>query len=200
MTMTFKRDDTEEPYEEYDAYAALNRQSLLRKPFVPYLAAGVVALVVILGFTMYGKSSHSDALAEEMALLTKRLDDIEFRIGNLEQANSGDESLAALRSNAENLTRQFQDLEAKLGQNLNQINGKLADLEKNQKPIAKPAPTTPAKNTKAAAPKMHVVKAGETLYQISRKYGLTVDQLKKLNDLGKDVTIRPGQELVVSQH
>jgi LysM repeat protein len=44
-----------------------------------------------------------------------------------------------------------------------------------------------------------VVKAGETLYQISRKYGLTVDQLKKLNGMGKDVTIRPGQELVVGQ-
>ena len=198
MAMTFKRDDNEEPYEEYDAYAALNRQSLLRKPFVPYVAAGVVALVVILGFTMYGSSSKNQALSEEVALLTKRLDDMEFRIGNLEQAGAGDASLSALRSSTENLAQQFQALETKLAQNLNQINGKLADLEKQQKTVAQPAAPAP-KSTAKATPKTHMVKAGETLYQISRKYGLTVDQLKKLNGMGKDVTIRPGQELVVGQ-
>jgi hypothetical protein len=199
MTMTFKPEDNEEAYEEYDAYAALNRQSLLRKPFVPYIAAGVVALVVILGFTMYSSNSQNDTLSEEVALLTKRLDDIEFRLGNLEQANAGDAGLAALRTQTENLAQQVQNLETKLGQNLNQINGKLAALEKDQKPAATAAPAASQKKTKAATPRMHVVKAGETLYQISRKYGVTVDQLKKFNNMGKDVTIRPGQELVVGQ-
>jgi LysM repeat protein len=199
MGMTFKQGDSEEAYEDYDAYTALNRQSLLRKPFVPYVAAGVVALVVILGFTMYGTSAKDSALAEEVAVLAKHLDDIEFRLGNLEQANSGGESITTLRENHENLSRQFQALEAKLGQSLNQINGQLASLEKSQQPAAKPAATAPAKKTAKVAPaKVHVVKAGETLYQISRQYGLTVDQLKKINKMGTDVTIRPGQELKVS--
>ena len=154
MGMTFKQNDAEETYEDYDAYAALNRQSLLRKPFVPYIAAGIVALVVILGFTMYGTNSQNDALTEEVALLAKHLDDIEFRLGNLEQANSGEEGLATLRKNHEDLSRQFRALEAKLGQNLNQINGKLASLEKNQKQIAKPSSTPPpGKKAKAAPPK-----------------------------------------------
>jgi LysM repeat protein len=199
MTMTFKPDDNEEAYEDYDAYAALNRQSLLRKPFVPYIAAGVVALVVILGFTMYSSNSQNGALSEEIALLTKRLDDIEFRLGNLEQANTGDAGLAALRTQTENLAQQVQNLETKLGQNLNQINGKLAALEKSQKAAATTAPAASPQKPKAATPRIHVVKAGETLYQISRKYGVTVDQLKKFNKMGKEVTIRPGQELVVGQ-
>lgn len=198
MTMTFKRDDNEEGYEEYDAYAALNRQSILRKPFVPYIAAGVVALVVILGVTMFGTSSQNDDLSKEIALLTKRLDDMEFRLSNLEQANAGDAGLAGLRSQTESLAQQVQNLETKLGQNLNQIDGKLAALEKNQKSI-KAVAATPQKKTKTASPRIHVVKAGETLYQISRKYGVTVDQLKKLNNMGNDVTIHPGQELVVGQ-
>ena len=198
MTMSFKRDDNEETYEEYDAYAALNRQSILQKPFVPYIAAGVVAIVVILGFTLFGSGSQNEALSEEMALLSKRLDDIEFRIGNLEQATSGDTGLTGLRNDTENLAQQFKDLQTKVGQSLNQINDKIAALEKNQKPEAKPAPAA-SKPAKAPVPKIHVVKAGETLYQISRKYGLTVDQLKQLNKLGQDMTIRPGQELVVGQ-
>jgi len=198
MAMTFKRDDNEEAYEEYDAYAALNQQSILRKPFVPYIAAGVVALVVILGVTMFGTGSQNDDLSKEVALLAKRIDDMEFRLSNLEQANAGDAGLAGLRSQTENLALQVQNLETKLGQNLNQINGKLAALEKNQKSIEAVA-ATPQKKTKTASLRIHVVKAGETLYQISRKYGVTVDQLKQLNKMGNDVTIRPGQELVVGQ-
>jgi LysM repeat protein len=90
-------------------------------------------------------------------------------------------------------------LEAKLGQSLNEINGKLASLEKSAQPAAKATAAPPAKKKAQAAPaKIHVVKAGETLYQISRQYGLTVDQLKKINKMGTDVTIRPGQELTVS--
>jgi LysM repeat protein len=197
MAMTFKSDDGDETYEDYDAYAALNRQSLLRKPYMPYIAAGVVALVVIIGFAMYGTSSQSDALTEEVALLGKRLDDLEFRIGNLEQAASGGEGLGALQQQSETLARQIQNLESKLGESLNQVDSKLAALEKRQQSLAKSAAPAPPSKAKANAPRTHVVKAGETLYQISRKYGVTVEELKKRNKMGQDVTIRPGQELVV---
>jgi LysM repeat protein len=148
---------------------------------------------------MYSSNSQDDTLSEDVALLTKRLDDIEFRLGNLEQTNAGDTGLSALRSQTESLTQQVQNLETKFGQNLNQINGKLADLAKSQKSSPKATPAASQSKTKAATPRIHVVKAGETLYQLSRKYGVTVDQLKKFNNMGKDVTIRPGQELVVGQ-
>ena len=42
--------------------------------------------------------------------------------------------------------------------------------------------------------------AGAKIADLCRKYGMSVDQLKKLNHMGKDVTIRPGQELVVGQN
>lgn len=196
MAMTFKRDDGDESYEDYDAYAALNRQSILRKPYVPYIAAGVVALVVIMGFAMYGGSSQNDALTEEVALLGKRLDDLAFRMDNLEQAAAGEGSLETLRQETEELGRQFRDLETKLGQSLNQVDRKLAALEDRQKSMVKAAAASPS-TSKSSAAKTHVVKAGETLYQISRKYGVSVDQLKTLNKMGQDVTIRPGQKLVV---
>lgn len=46
--------------------------------------------------------------------------------------------------------------------------------------------------------KTHTVSAGETLYAISRKYGLTVEQLKKLNNLTSNALAR-GQKLVVKE-
>lgn len=45
--------------------------------------------------------------------------------------------------------------------------------------------------------KFHVVKKGETLYQISRKYGISVNELKDLNNLGSS-DIKFGQKLKVN--
>lgn len=59
----------------------------------------------------------------------------------------------------------------------------------------KPKPTTtPTKP--AGAVQYHTVVQSETLWAISRKYGITVDQLKQLNSLS-DNTIKPGQQLRV---
>ena len=45
---------------------------------------------------------------------------------------------------------------------------------------------------------MHTVKAGENLYQISRQYNISVEELRKLNGIGGDLIIKPGQQLKVS--
>jgi membrane-bound lytic murein transglycosylase D len=42
------------------------------------------------------------------------------------------------------------------------------------------------------------VRPGETLYALSRQYGVTVDELRSWNRLG-DATIRVGQTLVVGR-
>ena len=45
----------------------------------------------------------------------------------------------------------------------------------------------------------HTVVKGDTLYSISRKYGLTVTELQKINNL-KDNTISIGQTLKVKSN
>ncbi|HET7464127.1 MAG TPA: LysM peptidoglycan-binding domain-containing protein, partial [Longimicrobium sp.] len=42
----------------------------------------------------------------------------------------------------------------------------------------------------------HTVAAGETLYGIARKYGVTVDAIRRANRLEND-TVRPGQALTI---
>jgi LysM repeat protein len=49
-----------------------------------------------------------------------------------------------------------------------------------------------------AGPNVHVVKPGETLYRISRRYGVKVDTLRKWNKLPDDI-IEVGQKLIVGQ-
>jgi len=48
------------------------------------------------------------------------------------------------------------------------------------------------------SPSAHVVKPGETLYRISRRYGVTLDKIRKWNKLPDDI-IEVGQRLIVGQ-
>jgi LysM repeat protein len=54
----------------------------------------------------------------------------------------------------------------------------------------------PASAPKVAAGTVHVVKPGETLFSIGRRYGIEVDKLKKLNKLPDDI-VEVGQKLLV---
>ena len=65
-----------------------------------------------------------------------------------------------------------------------------AVVESREKPTDKPPP-------EVKPLRYHRVKAGETLYRISRTYGLTVDELRRLNKLGPTAVIYVGQELIV---
>jgi LysM repeat protein len=48
------------------------------------------------------------------------------------------------------------------------------------------------------SPTVHVVKPGETLYRISRRYGVAVEKVRKWNKLPDDI-IEVGQRLIVGQ-
>ena len=59
-------------------------------------------------------------------------------------------------------------------------------------------PNQPAinQNEEAVVPGYHIIKQGETLYSLAKKYGTTVQELKALNELQSD-TLRVGEELVI---
>lgn len=57
-----------------------------------------------------------------------------------------------------------------------------------------PAPRPPAPGS-ATRPPWHTVRAGETLYGIAFRYGLSADQLAAWNQLGDGTLIRVGQRL-----
>ncbi|MBU6433850.1 MAG: LysM peptidoglycan-binding domain-containing protein [Nitrospirae bacterium] len=62
---------------------------------------------------------------------------------------------------------------------------------------AVPEPTESAPGS-MRSPTVHVVKPGETLYRISRRYGVPVEKVRKWNKLPDDI-IEVGQKLIVGQ-
>ena len=56
----------------------------------------------------------------------------------------------------------------------------------------------PSNETKTVTKDIYTVKKGDTLYSIAKKYNLSVDELKSLNNLTND-TLKIGQKLCVSE-
>lgn len=49
------------------------------------------------------------------------------------------------------------------------------------------------------AARTHTVRRGETLYRIANRYGVSLEELRKANRIGRKGTIRPGQRLAVPE-
>lgn len=199
MGMRFESDhQEEEELTQYDNYAALEDRKAGRKTMYFIVAAGLGLVILVLAFVMLSNQAGRQEMATQLRLMEKRLDDMEFRLGNLVQSSAAGSDLSSLQKVDENLSQRFDALEKKLEGRLNQMNAALVQVQKQraaappQPPkVAKPAPATPQT-------RRHTVQNGETLYKISRKYGMSVDELRKLNGIGKDFKIIAGQKLKVA--
>ena len=63
-----------------------------------------------------------------------------------------------------------------------------------QQPVIRPPVNTPTTSPNQPAAEYHAVQAGDTLYAIIRRYGVTVDEIRRLNALDGN-TISVGQQL-----
>ena len=130
------------------------------------------------------------------------------------------ELTAQMQTVREQMTRAQEEAEAMKESALLERRAK-ADMKRVLKPMRKGLPTdsasdavdlnasalgvAPAVPGSAESPlrsmqssNAHVVKPGETLFRISRRYGITVDNIKKWNRLPDDI-IEVGQKLIVGQ-
>jgi LysM repeat protein len=73
-------------------------------------------------------------------------------------------------------------------------------LSKTDSAVKAPvAPKTESGSSPSKTEKIHEVKPLETLYGLGKTYGLTVDELRRLNNMGPTDTVRTGQKLKVSK-
>ncbi len=116
--------------------------------------------------------------------------------------------LAAFEEKISHLERQISDLQGKSGtagtdpallQRIEDLARKVETLEKRAQPPAN-AEAKPAlhKSAVSAEKRYHTVQKGETLFKISKTYGITPETLRKLNNLSVGQPLRTGQKLLVS--
>ena len=95
--------------------------------------------------------------------------------------------------------------EGALAEKLETLSKRVEALEKKPASTEKPAATAAVKEKlkkETASPakkRYHEVKKGETLYQISKKYGISLTELRNLNNLNPEQSIQPGQKIQISK-
>jgi LysM repeat protein len=143
----------------------------------------VVLLVLIFAGGIYyfitKRPAEGDAtLQSKIASLEEKITGLEKQMAALQEKSVTGGPDPSLVHRVEALSQKVEEL------------GKKTQLTTESK--AKPAPP------KATPKRYHTVHKGETLSKISKKYGITVEELRKLNNLSKDKSIQAGQKLLIS--
>jgi LysM repeat protein len=134
------------------------------------IAVGVLAAAVIVYFVAF---SGPDKYAEMFAQMDQRLSALERKIVALEKQQE-DLASGPLKSLAE----------------------KVEFLEK--RPVDKPKPPAASKaQAPSPAKRYHEVKKGETITSIAKRYGMSAEELRRINNLSPKAALSVGQKLAV---
>ena len=169
-----------------------------RRKTLILIGVGVFFLIVLIALFFGGSNNLSEkyltSLKTRVDLLEKiltRFEGMELRVASLEKKeNKLEQSIAEVNRSKKLLTQQYN----KLNQRLEMLQkGKAPVPEKIKGPIA-----IEKKPLSLSKKRFHEVRTGDTLFRIAIKYGISVEKLRRLNNIDKNKIIRPGQKLVVS--
>lgn len=189
------------------------------------VGAGVFILVALFVFLpMLRNPTDTKPITEIDAKLKK----METRLAEMEQNYQKVAQLALQEDKLDQVSARIDRLGASTTQRLDLMTKEIETIHKQPAPLKtdstpkqpaaqikpEPAPKQPsAHKTEAVSPakpaetpekkssteKYHEVKPKETLYGIGKTYGLTVDELRRLNNMGPTEMVRSGQKLKVSK-
>jgi len=137
---------------------------------------------IVLGFLFLSVTAFTfggcgrETPKEDLGLINGRLEQLENKIAQLEaQSTETKESVTTLGSYVKTLEESIVTL--------------TQEIEKA---------SVPKQALSQKKKQYHNVVRGDTLYSISRKYGLSVEEILRLNNLNKNQPIQPGQKLMVN--
>ena len=170
-------------------------------------AVALVGIILLFLFFNLSNSTGSKRIAE----LEQKIEQLEMQ---LEKFEGVDEKVTRIWEQAkafETFKTRFDRSEASISlrmdhfaMSLDTLKKKtdktISEVEKLKKTQARKSTPKKATTVKSAVSgKTHTVAAGDTLYSISKKYHLSVDELKSLNKLKTGAVIHVGQTLKVSK-
>lgn len=193
-------DEEELQDEEYSPWQTASPGNQGRKifqlPDLPLKTIGIGLLVVITGIIImvFASGSDDDLYKDKIMGLENRIQLLENQLADIRPA-------LAKKSAVPDLAARLDRLETSIHSRMGQITGQISSLKKQvsaKKTVLRSKNKTSKSTEKTAAKvRLHKVKPGDTLYDIARRYGVTVKQLKQWNKLSSSGRIYPGQKLKV---
>jgi len=184
--------------------AILDEEGQSRRGFVPrqnsrksLVLTGVIVLVVVLAVLFFLAQGEKKSPEVDLQPLLKKMGLLEERMAKLE--SKGKET-PQVQEKLDSLTRNLNERLSHLEKDINQIKEeaasgkKKAEVSQPAAPIPTPPPRSPAK---PGSTRVHTVAPGENLYRIALRYNLSVEELRRLNNMRADQSLQVGQKLKV---
>ena len=200
-----------ESFEQYVAQemlsekeAALNEEGQSRKGFAPrqnsrksLILAVAAVLVLVLAALFFLSQGEKKGPEMDLQPLLKKLVLLEERMAKLE---SRGKEAPQIQEKLDSLTRNLNERLSHLEKDINQIKEEAASGKRNAElsPPPSPPPAPPPRlPVRPGTTRFHTVAPGENLYRIALRYSLSVEELRRLNNLSPDQSLHVGQKLNV---
>jgi LysM repeat protein len=151
--------------------------------------AGLVLIVILLVVFLSGPQNAVDN--RQLQSLEAKIEQLEIKLTSFDAIDQALERLDKQEQNLNLISERFDRFNSTVTTQIDQIIKELSVLYQKSSQAPQPAKTV-QKETKA---KFHQVRSKETLWGISRRYGLTLDQLANYNNMDPNATLQPGQKL-----
>lgn len=175
------------------------------KSFLIVCAAVLCFLFLIISFLpVTGKIEEHKYIKE----LEQRISDLEKRLEGTDITQDKMRELSVQGSKMESFINNYNRLDATVSLKTNLLASRIDKLqiqidtikqpEKKKQAVVETKKIAKKKVIKQGPKKLyHTVKKGETFYSISRKYGVTLRQIRALNGFSEKTVIYPGQKIIV---
>jgi anti-anti-sigma factor len=184
--------------------AILDEENQRRRGFVPrqnsrksMVMVGAIVLVVVLAVLFFVAQGEKKSPEVDLQPLLKKIGLLEERMLKLE--SKGKEA-PQVQEKLDSLTRNLNERLSHLEKEINQIKEEAASAKKKPE-VSQPAAPPPAPSAKSPAKpgttRVHTVAPGENLYRIALRYNLSVEELRRLNNMRPDQSLQVGQKLTV---
>ena len=171
----------------YDDYSGISRKKYLN----PFTIGGVGLIVIVILLVVFLSGPKDAVDGGQLQSLESRIQQLEKRLASLGVMDQALDKLGEQEKKLNLISERFDRFNSTVTTQIDQIIKELGTLHQK----SSQAPQTAKSNQKNTTPKFHQVRPKETLWGISRQYGLTLDQLRSYNKMDSKATLQPGQKL-----
>lgn len=154
--------------------------------------AGLVLLIVLIAIFL---KDSNELPTEDLPSIQARLSQLEKRISHLEGM---EERIVFLDKQEKALQRYIVEYDQSGGPAAQRLHTLAERVDHLEKIVATVTVETKRKPFPLSKGRYHEVRWGDTLYQIAQRYGTSVDELCRLNNITPSQVIYPGQKVLVT--
>ena len=183
-------DEDERELNQEDYYD--DHSDIFRKKYLTPLTIGGAGLVLIVILLVVFLSGPKNTVGNrQLQSLEAKIEQLEIKLASFDAIDQALERLGKQEQNLNLISERFDRFNSTVTTQIDQIIKELGVLHQKSSQTSQPVKTV----QKEIKPNFHQVRPKETLWGISRRYGLTLDQLRSYNKMGPNATLQPGQRL-----